>query len=246
MYIYVYPLQTTIMLVQESHLGEALHSEDMHDTTDEADETLSLCDLPLYSDQSGDWEEYFSLDSSHASNSMSSSQDDYFEFFSQELNPSAATATGFPPENIIFCGKLIPYKQPAATCQKDSSSLVQSKKKPSWPLFRWKFSSSRSSKNGTRSTTLMQQSPKRMHNTNKLGKGHGFPMHKMYLFLFGISRFSTEVELRDIKSRRSRRRCPSSPPPPPMFRIEYRGDEVSGGRNRGWGLWGVIKALSCG
>ncbi|KAI3458982.1 hypothetical protein Pfo_015645 [Paulownia fortunei] len=219
----------------------------MEDTADEADEALSLCDLPLYNDHSVDeWEEDLTVEP-QGSTSMSSSEQDYFEFFSQELSSST---TGFPPENIIFCGKLIPYKQPDAS-EKDSSKLGESKKqtnikkKRGWGIFRWKVSLSRSSKRqvrsetGRKSTTHMekkdhhvsrssQQSPKKMHNSNKHGKG-----------------FSTEVELRDIKSRQSRRHCPS-PPPSPMLRFQNYDEKVSGGRNSGSGLQGLIRVMSCG
>ncbi|KAL2249256.1 uncharacterized protein LOC105166654 [Sesamum indicum] len=262
------------MLVQESLSGETLFdSKHIHvDTLDEAYETLSLSDLPLYSDQSADWDQdYLSLAQSHGS--ASSSQQDCFEFFSQELDPSTATTTVFPQENIMFCGKLIPYEQPFSTKKDSSTTVVQNKrqrndkKKCRWSQFRWKFNSGRGSKNRTKSTTLMQKKncvglyelPKKTYNTTKLGKGHG-PMHKMsiltssssgklakwHLFLFGISRFPTEVELRDIKSRQiTRRQCPS---PPPMFKFQNRDDEVINEQrnNRGWGLWGLIRALSCG
>lgn len=195
---------------------------------DELEETLSLCDLPLYSDQSVDWDQEFSL----TSNSTSSSNEDYFEFFSQELRPSAAA---FPPENIIFCGKLIPYKQ-LPPCKKPDSSnqsadqiiKIQTKK-----------TSCRRFKNGNNSTTLTHN---KMYNTNKLGSRRKV---KWYFFLFGIPRFSPVVELTDIRSRQSRRRCRSPPPTsslPPMF--GFRNDEVISDRR--WGLWGLIRALSCG
>ncbi|KAL0303141.1 UNVERIFIED_CONTAM: hypothetical protein Sradi_6182200 [Sesamum radiatum] len=265
------------MMDQEPLLGQALHTKDMQSAADEADETLSLCDLPLYSDQS-EWEGDLSSES-QGSSSISSSEDDYFEFISQELSPSS---TGYPPEHIVFCGKLIPYKQPVDSSVRDSTKSVEGKKqtdvkkKRGWSIFRWKFSLSRSSKrqvqskSGKKSTTLMhkrddrgsaslQESPKQMYNSKKHGKGCDFPVHKMpilassssgkarwYLFLFGISRFSTEVELRDIKSRLSRRQSPPPPPPPPALRFQDHNEKVSGGRNGSSGLWGLIKVLSCG
>ncbi|KAK6137965.1 hypothetical protein DH2020_028291 [Rehmannia glutinosa] len=230
----------------------------MHEnTTHESDiETLSLSDLPMYSDQNSEIldQEYLSLDPSNASTSISSSSqnDDVFEFFIQELNPSTTTAGGgggFPPENIIFCGKLIPYKQIDNTPQQNSPTLAENnKKKPSWQLFRWKFKRNPNSKNEIRSTTTLKhkkgQATRKVYNSDKLRKGHGFPVHKMYLFLFGITRFPTEVEMRDMKSRRrSRGRCPPSPPPS-VLRYEFGDDKVSGGKK--WRLWGLIRALSCG
>ncbi|KAL0322342.1 UNVERIFIED_CONTAM: hypothetical protein Scaly_2530600 [Sesamum calycinum] len=236
------------MMDQEPLLGQALHTKDMQSAADEADETLSLCDLPLYSDQSvEEWEGDLSSES-QGSSSISSSEDDYFEFISQELSPSS---TGYPPEHIVFCGKLIPYKQPVDSSVRDSSKSVESKKqtdikkKRGWSIFRWKFSLSKVQR-GKFSLRVKQ------------GKGCDFPVRKMpilassssgkarwYLFLFGISRFSTEVELRDIKSRLSRRQSPP-PPPHPALRLQDHNEKVSGGRNSSSGLWGLIKVLSCG
>ncbi|KAL7109433.1 hypothetical protein ACP275_06G174900 [Erythranthe tilingii] len=241
----------------------------MHESDEE--ETLSLCDLPLYSnsstDQSSEWEHVSALDSG----SISSQDDDYFEFSSQEFTPSAAA--DFPPENIIFCGKLIPYKQPhnnnnnnQPMIQKANNSsnspdllIIESKQNR---IEMWKNSST---SNGARGTTLMQSPPTKKTYNTKSNKQLNLSLFtsssssgktKWYFLFFGSPRFSTEVDLRDFKSRRrSLRRQFSSPPP--MFGFENRedydddddgdGDFVSGGRNRRWGLWGMlIKVLSCG
>ncbi|KMT17697.1 hypothetical protein BVRB_2g036420 [Beta vulgaris subsp. vulgaris] len=62
---------------------------------DEEDDILSLCDLPIYSDDSSD--------SSHTNSSYENSNDS-FEFFPID---------DFPPiiDQIIFCGKPIPSKE---------------------------------------------------------------------------------------------------------------------------------------
>lgn len=239
----------------------------MHDTADELDDTLSLCDLPLYGDQSvEEWEEDLSA-GSHGSTSISSSSDDhdYFEFFSHELVPSTAC---FPPENIIFCGKIIPYKKPDASAsvpskEVESQQPTSIKKKRGWSMFRWRLSSKTGS---SKSSTLkqkkdhQQQTSKKTYNTKKQGKGYDLPLHKMsvltssssgkarwYLYLTGISRFSSGVELRDIKSRQSRRHI-HSPPPTPTLRVQNHDEKVTGrtastGSSR---LWEVIRVLSCG
>ncbi|KAL9165403.1 hypothetical protein ABFS82_06G168800 [Erythranthe guttata] len=242
----------------------------MHESDEE--ETLSLCDLPLYSnsitDQTSEWEQFSA--STSTSISSSSQDDDYFEFSSQEFTPSAAA--DFPPENIIFCGKLIPYKQPHNNNQpiliqkanNNSNSpdllIIESRKNR---IEMWKNSSTSNAARGTTLTQSPPPPPKKTYNTNKqinlslFTSSSSSGKTKWYFLFFGSPRFSTEVDLRDFKSRRrSLRRQFSSPPP--MFRFENQeededeyddgdGDFVGGGRNRRLGLWGMlIKVLSCG
>ncbi|KAL7148618.1 hypothetical protein ABFS83_06G190700 [Erythranthe nasuta] len=241
------------MLVIEPHyLEENLHSKHiMEDTkSDEAFETLSFSDLPLYGDQSFEeyWEEEeqdLSIESQGSSSISSSSEhDDYFEFFSQELLPSAAT---FPPENIIFCGKLIPsYKQPNTSQEEDPSleSMKQANIKKTG-VYKW--------------LNKQVDSKNRVVKRKYEKEYDDFPVQKMsiltssssgkarwYLLLFGISRFSTRVELSDIKIRQrsGRRHGSAASPPSPPFRFQNHHHEGGGG-NRDSGLWGLIKVLSC-
>ncbi|KAL6586471.1 hypothetical protein OROMI_001459 [Orobanche minor] len=226
----------------------------MQETTDESDETLSLCDLPLYSDHQSveGWQGNLSSES-QGSSSISSSEQDYFEFSSQQLSPS--TTTSFPPKSIVFCGKLIPYKLQPYTSDEDSSKLVENKsptnnkKRRGWRILRWIFSLS---KNNQDSTTLVhkdQSSPKKTYNSNKHGEGCDYAVHKMSLitssssssssgegrrYLLGISRFSSEVQLKDIKSRLSSRHNFPSPQPLPATLSSSSG------------MWGLIRVLSCG
>ncbi|KAL8538599.1 hypothetical protein ACS0TY_000570 [Phlomoides rotata] len=225
-------------------LGESFPLKTMQDTVDEtSDETLSLCDLPLYSNPSFEqWEDDLFDESQAGSTSISSSENNYFEFLSQELNPPR-------PENIIFCGKIIPYKGDVSMSKEvEIKKQTSIKKKRGWGVFGWKFSFGRSSKTQVQSKDDHQRPPMKKHNNNNK---HEFPLHKMpilastssgkarwHMLLFGISRISSGVELRDIKSRQSRRHSPSPSPPHGL-----RDEEVGGGTN---GLWGLIKVLSCG
>lgn len=237
-----------------------LKDTNMQDPIDEtSDETLSLSDLPLYSTPSfGHWEDDYFGGSQAGSTSISSSENDYFEFISQELSPPP---TNFPPENIVFCGKIIPFKDNVSTSkQVEIKKQTVIKKQSGWGVFVWKFGSARSSKsqvheskNGDKSTTTLyddhQPPSMRKYNNKKHGKGHGVPLHNMpiltstssgkarwHMLLFGISRIS-RVELRDIKNRQSRRHSP--PPSPPQ---SHRYEEISGASR----LWGLIRVLSCG
>ncbi|XP_073127868.1 uncharacterized protein [Henckelia pumila] len=244
---------------------ETLHFENIHHTHDqeEEEETLSLCDLPLYSDEDL---------SSQESTSFSSSEDDFFEFFSQEyFNPSPPSPAGVPRENIIFCGKLIPYKQPCCDAKsplieisRKQEAHITKKDQDYGVISRWDFGSSNStsercinSKNDkTRAIPLtpVQKTVKNRHVSNPLRrspkkvKGCDFPVQKFpvmasspsgkakwYLFFFGTSRLSKELDGMN-STRRSRRQCP-----PPAFRVRSCDD-----KDRGWPMGGLIGALSCG
>ncbi|KAL3649749.1 hypothetical protein CASFOL_006152 [Castilleja foliolosa] len=233
------------MLVQESLLEKTHHSKNnMQETIDESDETLSFCDLPLYSDCGNykEWQESLSAQS-QGSSSVLSCEQEYFEFC------SPSSTADYPPESIIFCGKLIPSrKQHDDTSHQDSSKLIENekavniKKRHGWYMFRSVFCLS---KNNQKSTTQMHKnhSSKNMYNSNNhLKKEYDYPVHKMSLltsssgkarlrlFWFGVSRFSSEVEINDIKSRLSRRQSQSS----------------SATLSNGSGLTGLIRVLSCG
>ncbi|KAK4366601.1 hypothetical protein RND71_014481 [Anisodus tanguticus] len=73
---------------------------------EEEEETLSLSDLPINDDHIDyeEWEKYYDCKSSTSSSSSYSPNEDHvFEFIRNTNN-------ALPPENILFCGKLIPYR----------------------------------------------------------------------------------------------------------------------------------------
>ncbi|OIT38345.1 hypothetical protein A4A49_15464 [Nicotiana attenuata] len=80
---------------------------------EEEEDTLSLSDFSIYNDNdSEEWEKYYDSNSNSSSTSTSSSfsvDEDLFEFNTEEWNKNNAFAHN-PPENILFCGKLIPYR----------------------------------------------------------------------------------------------------------------------------------------
>ncbi|PSS04639.1 Uncharacterized protein CEY00_Acc20495 [Actinidia chinensis var. chinensis] len=88
------------------------------DHQDEAEETLSFCDLPIYSSSdSAEWDKFSKEDHSFSclsssSSSSSSSHGDFFEFFSEDYWSSTTSTTSPLQGNIVFCGKLIPFKEP--------------------------------------------------------------------------------------------------------------------------------------
>ncbi|XP_024927466.2 uncharacterized protein LOC107413646 [Ziziphus jujuba] len=281
------------MVVKESlHLlEENTNFQDPHEDEEE-EEALSLCDLPIH-DDSFKWEDesFSKLDHER---SPSFGKDDFFEFFSEDF-----TASTYPSgKDIIFCGKLIPYKEPPLLPDHHHHHQQQqtqnhhhhrhhhhqtSNKRIKNKGFQWKSYSfrklvikfsSKDSKNGENyncskpkkvlknSKTLPLPNNKSsnknfVYKTSKsdlsLGKVSVLSSpakSRWHLFMFGIARLPTEMELRDIKTRQSRR-SPSAT----MFSSfeESRGDhheetvkeKVVRGKRRGKGLWALIRALGC-
>ncbi|KAK9913283.1 hypothetical protein M0R45_037105 [Rubus argutus] len=241
--------------------------QNQHDDPYEAEETLSLCDLPTHSD-SAQWDDF---SKEYQSSSFDKDEDNFFEFFSEEF-----TASTYPSSNkdIIFCGKLIPYNKEApqviAAAEKKTqkNSEVSNKKAgcsiKKWRLFRWRrFKGSKhkivatpnqaKSTSTTTKTISFPASKSYKRCDLSLGKvsilSSNRSKSKWYLFMFGMTKFPTEMELRDIKSRQCRR-SPST-----MFgsNNSEAGDEVTGKGNKGIsnnssrtkGLWGLLRNLGC-
>jgi hypothetical protein len=143
---------------------------------DDADDVLSLCDLPLYGGDAVNIEEFSrELDHQSSSSSLDTNEDEsYFEFFSEEWNFPYKSQT-----NIVFCGKLIAYKQPQTDLSRSKRLLQRNSKSIS-------TKSNDSSYKAVASPTKSRWS---------------------YLFMFGLSRFPTGngMELRDMRRRQSRK-----------------------------------------
>ncbi|KAM7504471.1 hypothetical protein LguiB_003375 [Lonicera macranthoides] len=206
------------------------------DDTEEED-SLSLCDLPIYGDalDSEDFSRELHHQTSSSSSHSHSEDQQYFAFFCEEWSKSPTTKSHQPDENIFFCGKLIPYKQPP---------LIRYNHNPQHDkVLRWNSKSSEESisskSNNSKSTSV--QFPVR--NDGKLDYKFDFSVRKVsmlappaksrwYLFVFGLARFPVEMELRDIRRRQSRKSIKSN-------------DKSYINRGTG-GLWRIIRSLGCG
>lgn len=242
---------------------DTFHFENIHHTHDqeEEEETLSL----------SDWER----DVSSQESKSFSSEDDFFEFFSQEyFNPSPPA--GIPPENIIFCGKLIHYKQP----YRDAESSLQSRKQEAHTkkdldcgVSRWNFGSSNSStsercidsKNDkTRAillTSLAQKKVKDLHVSSsplryspKKVKGCDFQGQK-----YPVMASSSSGKAKWYLFFFGMSRLPSAMElnginsrrsrrqyPPLVFTFRSGDKNISDDRDRGWRMGRLLGALSCG
>ncbi|KAH1139383.1 hypothetical protein GLYMA_10G213000v4 [Glycine max] len=156
----------------------------------EEEETLSLSDLPIYSGASisARWGGDFSKED--GKNFVDDDDDNLFEFFSEEFTASSTNyATA---ENIIFCGKLIPFKDINPPRGDQSNINVQ------------KGITKRSSKGSKSSFAASDYSS----SVGKVSLVRSPTKSRWFLFMFGMSKLSitTEMELKDIRNRQSRRR----------------------------------------
>ncbi|KAG5219166.1 GTP binding Elongation factor Tu family protein [Salix suchowensis] len=206
------------MVAKEMSLRPLQDDSELQDFDDEA-ETLSLCDLPLYSCAS-DWDDLSKEDQ----NLGTSFDQDFFEFFSGDF-----TASTCPSDNIIFCGKLIPYK--GETVEEKAESLAGSttKEKNSKKSFGFHWKPSSFNKSRTAPPKQLQQKSERTLQV-PLSENHGW-----YFSAFGVGRFPAEMELRDIKTRQNKKS------PSKMFQSE-EGIEMSS-KKRGKGLWSLLRVL---
>lgn len=222
---------------------------------EEEEEALSLCDLPIYSGSiSSQWGDFSKEDGRNSrSNSNNDDDDELFEFFSEEFTTSSSPTLA-NAENIIFCGKLIPFKGPPQYDPKNLESNTTSKrsniqKKGAFvpnsfgkenPTF------SRAMKNkgqGEEGLNLKSSFSCDYASMGKVSLVRSATESRWFLFMFGMSRLSTnEMQLRDIRNRQSRR-APATMFPAP----EHGENEVvnkTKGRRNCKGMWKFLRSIS--
>lgn len=285
------------------HEPAALEGHDhglLQDQDDAELETLSFCDLPLYSEEY-EQDQLEEAGSHRVSMPPKIDHEDPFEFSSEDL--SASSSTTCPAENIIFCGRLIPFRQDPPPEAGGSHNLKRKK----WRFFKGRRSPFRKHKSrlfnfhnaksgGKRGSENQHQpaSPGRLplekyrwHLRDRecalfcrfpfslalfpelslIGKPdrhvpeecikdkHGFSTGRFpalsgqakcrwYVLLFRSARFPVGMELQDMKTRQRRRSLSSKLR---SLDIDERaGNGSRGGKgNKNWGLWRLIRALSC-
>ncbi|XVF47701.1 hypothetical protein PTKIN_Ptkin03bG0131800 [Pterospermum kingtungense] len=230
------------------------------DQAEDAEEALSLCDLPLGIETIKNPENDNHLQKIlpiQSRRSSSESAPEFFEFvtdFSSDLCPA---------DDIIFCGKLIPLKFQHVPFQTRKNYCFQEKRKAHVLLKRSEsFSELRSdfiyrSDSSKNSATLLKNSRsldyqklqrhdmERNPSTRSVDKSKVSPKKavkpRWYVFMFGMVKFPPEMELKDMKSRQCRR-SPSVMFPP----VHDCGKKLVGNRSSGKGSsWNLLKGLSC-
>ena len=188
----------------------------------EVEDTLSFCDLPIYSSDSSQCTDGFPKEDgeSLSSGNNDGDGDGYdFEFFSEEF--TASTPANEEKKSIIFCGKIIPYKEDSQKAWKFKGSPKLQRKAENDSTFPYSLKKTKPYSAGKVSLTR--------HGTKS----------RWFLFMFGISRLPTEMELGDIRSRHNRKVKAAK-----MFPVAEQGEAVkSRGKKNGRGWERVLRLL---
>lgn len=222
-------------------------NEDSNPQDEEAEETLSLCDLPIYSDESN-CDDYSKQDQSGSFDV----EDALFEFCSDDFSVSNSSCSG--SDNIIFCGKLISYKQPSDS--QNTGRIASEKFSGNNRQFNAYARTTRGVKSFNSLSISMPKSPvnikrKRTPKSDKYDLPAERAMilessttkSRWFLFLFGSARFPKEIELSEMRTRQRRSSRPAMFRPPEE-RMVAGGS--SGKKKMVRGLWKVLRALVIG
>ncbi|CAI9779650.1 unnamed protein product [Fraxinus pennsylvanica] len=154
---------------------------------EESDEALSLCDFPINTDENDQIIEDLSKN-----RDIQSSSSNFFEFFS-DLRSEMPHA-----EEIIFCGKLFPYKlQPVNVLDDAQEHPLRDDQKSEGRFQSW--DELRIMRSNVKDTGLLRSSRSLRFRPFRALKP------RWYVFMFGIVKFPPEMDLQDIKNRQVRR-----------------------------------------
>ncbi|XP_047337183.1 uncharacterized protein LOC124940696 [Impatiens glandulifera] len=189
------------------------------DEDDEEEETLSFCDLPIYSNNTDDYSV------SVSSSSLDDDEMNMFEFLNRDMS------IGSSEKSIIFCGKIITYKESEQFNETDAREESKpSKGRRYWSLFREKSSKDRTSTSVWKLPSSVVVSSRSTRSRSR---------SRWNLIMFGLLKFPSwssgvEMELSDIRNRQKRR----NPAKAVADGEEKRNSSVNG-------LWSLIRTLSC-
>lgn len=235
-------------------MGDSASFQDQVDTTEEAEETLSLCDFSLNVDEP-EKKDFPKIQDRRSSSEPS----DFFEFFS-DVSSDMSHA-----EDIIFCGKLVPYKEQPLLKDHFHNSL--STDDNSFKNFNTRRCESLSDENTRSHKTkkLIRNSRfldyRKLHNSSleiksedseilrsssksstKSDPGSKVSKPRCSILKFGLVKFPPEMDLQDIKNRQVRRKIPGS-----VFPAAETGWKAPASRIDRRNSWGhdLLSVLSC-
>ncbi|GJT93544.1 hypothetical protein Tco_1082389 [Tanacetum coccineum] len=181
------------------------------------DETVSLCDLPIYS---------FDTKSEDYSNG-----DESFEFFSEEWLKANKNSNIFPYEHMVFGRKLILPKQPVLRKAQESKKRDHASTK-----VELNSGSSRDSEFAKFISMNKERSKHSVHETKRVLPTSASVKSRWFYHGFVMARVPTEMDLSDIKSRQNRHQ---------KTRSNGSGKDEKGGFHEAKGLSRLIRELSC-
>ncbi|CAI9296085.1 unnamed protein product [Lactuca saligna] len=213
-------------LYLEEPLADQSANATMQDNLDdESEETVSLCDLPIYGYDTNNCRVTDSEDSMIG--------DESFEFFSEEWLKKVKDSN--PKENIVFCGNLILPKQPISrnTQEFDKRNHGNTRLDLNNGSGRnIEFTKFRPMNKGRNHGSYGEHETKRVASASKKSR--------WYYYGVGLAGIPAEMDLNAIKSRQNRRQQNSS--------VRTQGGfekEESGGFRRVKGLGRLIRDFSC-
>nr|GEZ90015.1 hypothetical protein [Tanacetum cinerariifolium] len=155
------------------------------------DETVSLCDLPIYGFDTNcsttNSEEYYS------------EGDESFEFFSEEWSKNNKNTNGFPYEHMVFGQKLIDPKQPISRKAQESKKRDHASTKVDLDT-----SSSRNKEFAKFMSMNKGRSKHNVHETKRVLPTSTSVKSRWFYHGFVMARVPTEMDLSAIKSRQNR------------------------------------------
>ncbi|KAM0042722.1 hypothetical protein Hdeb2414_s0010g00333111 [Helianthus debilis subsp. tardiflorus] len=191
------------------------HSSNLDDGSEE---TVSLCDLPVYSDD---------INYSTTASEDSMKHEDSFEFFNQEWLNNNKDFNFFPNKDILFCGNLILPKNPISSKTQEFKKVDQDS------------SSCRNSEFAKLMSMNKGRNQGGKHDTKRVFPASGSMKSRWYYYGFGLAGIPTEMDISAIKSRQNRHRKSQS------VSEQGGGKEESGGFRQGKRLGRLIRELSC-
>ncbi|KAK4743132.1 hypothetical protein SAY87_001133 [Trapa incisa] len=206
---------------QEAHEREFAEFKDLccvgggGEAGEDEEETLSFCDLPIYGDEAAKyWDGYEKSEGSFSSLSSSSSSSSLSEDFFRFSSPRKA----LEPDNIIFCGKLIPYKKDPPSNHEKARTF-----------------------NGVSAPV-----EKYVKSAGKVSRAKPPSLSsRWYLLVFGLAKFPGKVEMRDMKKRQNMRKG-SSMAPYGSNKCSGAGREIiKGDQIKGKGIWALLRVIGC-
>ncbi|KAL8093256.1 hypothetical protein AgCh_035228 [Apium graveolens] len=235
-----------------------------HQPDEEDEETLSLCDLPIYcasppskNDNGG----LLGCNSSKEDNYTSSPLDrksDHFEFYNDEWT----SAISHPADSILFCGKLIVnkgYKQ--FSVSENPQKLLEATKRHTEEqssVLQWNFNSRTSKPHDEKGKCMNKENRSSLMygpSSNNASMSNGINDHKYdvlahkitilkpptrtrwFVLLFRSTRIPTEKEIRETRQRQNKKIISGQ--------SQVVSGKTRGSKSRAIRWWKLIRVLGC-